>query len=227
MELVERWGHEVWWRGQENADWDLVPALRRKERSPDDESGITLRFMREARIRHGRCPDNEDLAGWLFLARHYGLPTRLLDWTESPLVATFFAVRVDPASDATLWALHPFLLNEDQLQERVLLNAPDERAQSLIQPAFKPGQKELDAIASIYPEQHDLRLVMQLSTFTVHGSATPLNKLPNADDFLVRFDIPAAAKEGFARSLDALGIRLANLFPDLESLAAQLSNLEF
>lgn len=227
MGLLESWGHEVWWRGQDREDWPLRPTIYRKERSPYDEPGMTLRFQREARIRHGGCPPPEDWAGWLFLASHHGLPTRLLDWTESPLVALYFAIRAPSDRPAALWALQPFVLNERQIGEAVLLNSPDPRAQALLAPAFNQEAPSVTSFASIYPEQVDLRLVMQLSTFTIHGAATPLEQLPNAADFLVKFVIPAEAKLELARCVDALGVRRANLFPDLENLAGQLANLEF
>ena len=62
-------------------------------------------------IRHEPTPLGHDLPGWLFLAQHHGLPTRLLDWTESPLVAAFFAVLADFEHDGALWALQPFRLH--------------------------------------------------------------------------------------------------------------------
>jgi len=43
-------------------------------------------------IPENLIPDDEDLVGWWQLMQHYRAPTRLLDWTRSPYVATYFAV---------------------------------------------------------------------------------------------------------------------------------------
>jgi hypothetical protein len=227
MELVATWGHEVWWRGQPRSTWDLVPGAHREGGAPGTEQQLAARFKREAKLRHPMTPADGDLAGWLFLAQHFGLPTRLLDWTESPLVALFFAIRSDIEHDGVVCALHPFRLNQDQLGEGSLLNPVDPRAQKLIARAFNVEVAESPVIASVYPDQHDHRLLMQLATFTLHGLTTPLNDLPRAGEYLVRFTVPSTAKRPLAGSLDALGIRLANLFPDLQNLATQLSGLEF
>ncbi|MGC9455817.1 MAG: FRG domain-containing protein [Phycisphaerae bacterium] len=43
--------------------------------------------------------------GTLFVARHYGLPTRAVDWTQDPLVALFFACRRKPEKDGVIWCV--------------------------------------------------------------------------------------------------------------------------
>jgi len=184
-------------------------------------------FKRAATMRHGAVPAPNDRAGWLCLMQHYRLPTRLLDWTESPLVALWFAVWSDFKGPGALWALAPYRLNKQQIGEEVVLNPLDSRAQALLAPVFNSSAKSQDQSVAIYPEQVDIRLAVQLSAFTLHGAAVPLENLPTPSEYLVKFTIPAEAKKPLAQDLDALGIRRSNLFPDLENLAAELASLEF
>lgn len=97
-----------WWRGQADKGWNLCPSLYWRELG-QKETNMTVRFRTMARARHVNCPQNQDVFSWLFLMQHYRLPTRLLDWSESPLVALFFAVEEEAqdCSDAAIWALEP------------------------------------------------------------------------------------------------------------------------
>jgi hypothetical protein len=102
----------LWWRGQANSSWPLRPAIMRKPYWKYQEPSRTIAFRLRAQTRHHDCPEWKDTASWLFLMQHYGLETRLLDWTESPLVALYFAVADDDATDGALFALNPGLLNQ-------------------------------------------------------------------------------------------------------------------
>jgi hypothetical protein len=105
-----------WWRGHANVGWRLEAQVHRQnlehpEPRPYDEPSLIGHFVSRAPSRsHRPCPDADDYFGWLFLAQHYGLPTRLLDWSENPLVAAYFAVQ-DLDDDGCVWALSPTGLN--------------------------------------------------------------------------------------------------------------------
>lgn len=99
--------NDMWWRGHASAAFTLVPGIHRGGKEPDREKNLFARFRVKAVARYSSCPSENDNASWLFLMQHYGLPTRLLDWSESILVATFFACSERDGEDGDVWGLHP------------------------------------------------------------------------------------------------------------------------
>lgn len=104
-------GFDCWFRGQPNAAFDLNPGVFRSLDFERSERQMLDEFKHSALSRSDVHP--EDYWDWLVLAQHHGLPTRLLDWSENPLQALFFAVSgVSSADvDAKLFVLKPKDLN--------------------------------------------------------------------------------------------------------------------
>jgi hypothetical protein len=113
--------HLNWiYRGQSEGAWGLETALERTfrftapERRGDPlrvERGIQRRFMDRATAYLSRVPDEHDELSWLTLMQHYGAPTRLLDWTKSPLIGLYFAYENEPppgSESRALWGLQAF-----------------------------------------------------------------------------------------------------------------------
>ena len=214
---------QPWWRGQAAFDWDLIPSLYHRGVA-HKELNMTNRFRNMARARYQNCPDSKDHPRWLFLMQHYRLPTRVLDWTESPLVALFFAVedKSYDDKDAALWALHPTLLNKYQLGHQVMVCADNPQLAPIFQKAFTGKDNPTSMIVSVLPDHNDMRHLLQQSVFTIHGTDTPINKLSGCEYFVSKLIILSSKKEAFRESLDLLGISRSTLFPDLENLAHDL-----
>lgn len=101
----------VWFRGHHDARWKLTPKIYRPEYLGTDENEIRNEFQsRAVQLIQGRLP--ADKWEWYFLMQHYGVPTRLLDWTENALIALYFAIEGHPSNcDAGVWVLDPTWLN--------------------------------------------------------------------------------------------------------------------
>jgi hypothetical protein len=107
----------IWFRGHASTHWNLTPKLYRNEFKGSNETEIRQEFQIRAQqlIQGGRFP--ADKWEWYFLMQHYGAPTRLLDWTDNPLVALYFALHdphcdpAEPDGDVAVWVLNSWWLN--------------------------------------------------------------------------------------------------------------------
>lgn len=212
-----------WFRGHASSNWSLVPSAHR--RHPVLETQFAQHFRMRAPSISRNCPAHADTAAWLPLMRHYGLPTRLLDWSESILVAAYFAIDIAPTTESAIWVLSPGALNETSIG-RFIPFLTDERVKPLVSDAFgtKIGHVAPSSLAAFAPRT-DQRMAAQLGNYTIHGTRDPLEQHKQSGSFLRRVLIPASAVPTLRRELSLAGVRASALFPDLESLAREISDL--
>lgn len=195
--------HNAVFRGHTDLSWDLVPSIFRNDRAHFEYSYMQ-EFRHAAPARVVQCPEFNDLAAWLAMMQHHGLPTRLLDWSKSILVAAFFAAwnhkekhRQD--RDGAVWAINMMDINERTTRRRGMLSLPDLACSApgtdpynLFHDAFmekKQSAKLLYAVVSA--PQRDQRLYAQQGLFTIHNFAVPLNRQDGAELFCKMFRVPS------------------------------------
>ena len=214
----------IWFRGQGSAKWGLVPSVHRNY-DQSGEHSLAARFRLSAPTRHLRTPELTDLAAWMSLMQHFGLPTRLLDWSASPLVAMYFAICSEPqVGDAAVWGILPSRLNLSSkygLEEILVLSGPE--ARPMLVAGLDRGAP-VDDVLAVMSQDVDLRMTVQQGAFTVHGTDAPLDGRAGADGYLAKFVIPASARQRLLEELWFLGVRRASLFPDLANLALDLAS---
>ena len=238
-ETLSRPEHEasvgLWYRGLESDLFKLVPTFHRDEIPLGDEIYLMNRFKQNAYQFLDDRPQDE--WEWMLLARHHGLPSRLLDWTENPLVGLFFAAggldNSDPEADGLLWCLSPGELNRiatnNTLRTDVLpmfsddAHSPEDeflnnyRAHSVSNLVSETSRAPAAAIGV----RTTKRAQAQLGVFTIHHA----DKQP-IDDWLDKphlrkYVIPQAAKPDILAELRNAGITKFVLFPELDNAATE------
>lgn len=227
--LYEKHGLRLWYRGEENASLTLVPSIQRSQKRIDAERYITNDFYIRARQILDNPPEKHNYASWVSLMQHYGLPTRMLDWSQSPLVAVFFATETykqTPDIDACVWVLAPGLLNEREGFGNCIYPIDADTTQEMLLPAFKHAHHNPELkgkILACSSTENNLRMYAQHSNFTVHNSPDRLEDICD-ENTLYKIIIPCERKEYFIESLRVFGITQGAIYPDLDHISSDLKD---
>jgi hypothetical protein len=224
----DRWikGAKAWFRGHADANWSLEPMLLRDPYlSGAHDFGQSFHALFKAQAHPFVTPLPNNALHWMMLSRHHGIPTRLLDWSESAATALYFAVRppLKPAVDGAVWILDCLWLGKVTAGQIGVASTDAPAANKLADPGFTGG---VPAPIPLLPDMISPRMVAQHSCFTLHGWETgALQRKADAEKAprpLQEIRIQAAAKEGVRRSLATFGVDESTIFPDLDGLARSL-----
>jgi len=212
----------ILFRGQ-NVDKPLIPKYARTIDSLLQHDAIKaseiltveherfLEFKRRAGWLIDKTPQND--WDWLGLAQHHGLETRLLDWTENPLVALYFAFencQIGSHHDSIVW----------------ILRIPKS---DIVLPATKTSPFSTDRTKVFRPTVVSHRMTAQAGWFTVHKFMDkqerfiPLEKNRQYRESLARIEVRLRPGD-VSRFLTRLGVNSALLFPELDGLCRHLNH---
>jgi len=216
----------LWYRGQRDTRWSLTPGENRYGLLNPDE--IRSEFILKAKELLPRPPATA--WEWYFLMQHYGLPTRLLDWTAGSMIALHFALLGNKGDcDSAVWVLDPWALNQWSCgcSDLVVTGGefkPDAIASKYLGPVYKHFKMGAKPIA-VVPPYNSPRITAQRGAFTVHGSDKHDLDVQFTEK-LAKIEIASDGVITTRRQLRAAGISEFTLFPDLDGLSRDIRATE-
>lgn len=237
----------LWYRGCGSSTHQLLPSLYRHQRLKTANDLATLEHQLMTRFRQRSIPyHSRSLADdWdtLFFMQHYGVPTRLLDWTENPLIALHFALmgatkrpaqsgRLTFTSNAAVWLLDPTAWNRHALSHVSFdggVLTPDDDALKAYRPTPKFAGMHNQPVA-IYGAHNSARIVAQQGVFTIFGrDAKPMEQVFQTSAYpagcLVKVVLGKHVIGTLRKSLLGHGVTESVVFPDLEGLAREIKRV--
>jgi DNA polymerase III epsilon subunit len=191
---IEPFSKSALCRGVSKHEYPLLPSLFRHsevENADNRERNLMWVFKTHAKAHLLNVPQND--LEWLIIAQHHGLPTRLLDWSLSPLVACFFAVQSLSKEDA---AVYIYDIGDFKKEEDVDLS-------------------KLEDIIAIFPSHNTKRVTAQSGMFTIH----PSKDMKLETSKITKIQIPSDRKQYFMDKLIKYGVHHGTIFPDLDGLS--------
>lgn len=197
----------------------LIPSVGRIDQSilcglsiNDYEKETLNRF--KLRANSEITPQPKDDWEWLALAQHHGLPTRLLDWTSSPLIAIYFATKPEIQDDGNLKKC-----NENGGAIYAFHTCSYLDTSCLVPPT------DFSEFGLFYPPQITRRITGQFGLFSIQADPTKeLNEEidENEGNWIKKIEFSSETAQQIQRQLYLLGIRHETVFPDLDGFTFDL-----
>ena len=223
------------YHGSADASRSLLTSLDRLGgvNPPHTKTGLEEHILRNF-ARYSRPHLQHATNEWelLVAAQHHGVPTRLLDWSYSPLVAAHFATMGDQDVDRVIWRLDWKRMHRKFGLPELALLIDDLHRLVGRDGAFTPwrligeGSKAKPFACMIDPPTLDARISAQTATFTLCSDTSHAFDVflaeHDLEDALTRFVIKRASAACVRDQLDLAGMDERRLFPDLDGVAAQM-----
>ncbi len=215
----------ILFRGVTNNSHQLIPSIGRETK---ENTGGEIRTLEDSMIREFKRlstpviseePRNE--FEWLFLAQHYGLPTRLLDWSSNPLVALYFAVeRNDEIDGAFYFVEHQFTDQYELFDYKTADYTKEHRKKPTSCIAITNGQGNY---IFVRPKYTDQRYLNQKSVFSCPKD--PYKPMTLSEPNILH--IKGYWKHELRCRLRRMGIATSFIYPGLSGIATEVKSLEF
>lgn len=220
---------DIWFRGIKDDSLALVPGIIWRKVNELREMSLVSEFMtyfsNYTDIRPTTAFD------YYALMQHYGLPTRLLDWSISPLVSLFFALeQKNDGKQRAVWAIRPHAMNEKSVDFNGVMapnNFKTSRISDYLPKYLRDNQNPVPAapVAVSVPFMNQ-RVTSQKGAFTLHGfSDEPI------DQFYERNGLTDIAKlclkseerrDEILNDLYSAGVKEDDIYQDLNSLSNRI-----
>lgn len=205
------------------------------------EAAILREFRRRAHHYVLDTPDKRDLLEWLSLMRHYGAPTRLVDFTYSHNIAAYFAFANLGCKPRAVWAIEQNWLSAESekhyrkfmphISSTIDLVRPEHFTKCFLDPARKAGSSRC-FVAAVSSERLNTRLTIQQGVLLCPGdiersfekNLSSMVSKKSRQKAIVKFVIPHEARKSALTDLKHMNISNATLFPDLGGLAKSLND---
>lgn len=209
-------------RGVTDSGHKLIPSIGRDtvENTYGDieslECSILIEFKRLS-VPLLENPPKTDFE-WLFLAQHYGLPTRLLDWSSNPLVALFFAVEQDDHKDGAVYYLEHAVTDQyDRFDYKTANYIKDHISKPVGMLSIQAHQGEA---IFLRPRYTDDRYINQKSVFSCPRDPFCSLGISNINSILIR----GQWKSEIRARLRMLGISTSFIYPGLAGIASEIKS---